>query len=148
MSRKPKSATLQQLESMLKRAGDGSERLGMPDVAERYRAMTPEEYAEEKGIEIIENPASKHIISRRREKTMTTTTTDPRTKQQILEENEALLELLDEVWNVHVDLDDSSSKDDLIEASDETCDLLNEYDPERFPMDEDDDEAEGDEGGE
>lgn len=54
--------------------------------------------------------------------------------------------LLDEVWNAHVDIDDASTKADLLAAFLETCEILNEFDDARFPFDTDESaEAELDE---
>lgn len=126
----PKSVTYERAETMWQRAIEGSRRLGLDDVASDYESMGLDGYIEHKGLKIT-NPTNPQS-SERSENTMAT----------LREENEELLDLLDTIWNFHVDIDKDSSEADMLEASDKTCDALNEYDSERFPMDGDEGEDE------
>jgi hypothetical protein len=137
--RKPKQITRERAATMLERAVEGSRRLGMDDVADRYEDMSVDDYADEKGLRLI-NPASLFKANKpkkRSTKAMATTTTDTRTKQDLITENDALLSLLDEVWEQHAKCGDKSTKAELLEASNDTCDSLHEYDSDRFPFDDD-----------
>lgn len=131
---KLKEVTYERAATMLTRAIDGSERLGLSDAADRYRSMSVDDYIAEKNLVIV-NPAPPSKSTTRRISTMASN--DTRSKQELAEENEELLGLLDDIWNLHVDLTDSSLKQDLLEASGETCEILNDFDSDRFPFDED-----------
>jgi hypothetical protein len=131
---RPKQATRERIETMLQRAVEGSDRIGLPDVVDEYEQMSVEEYAERKGIEIVENP-SPLKPQKRSERKMSHI--DPRTKEEILASEQEALGKLDEIWQVHCEVGDKSTKPELLEASDETCEILNEFDPERFPFDDD-----------
>ena len=52
-------------------------------------------------------------------------------------------DFLDHVWNRLCEVDDDSSRDEAIEAVDDVCDLFNEYDAERFPLEVDGELVEG-----
>lgn len=43
-------------------------------------------------------------------------------------------DFLDKVWNRLAEVDDDSSRDQAIEAVDDVCDIFNELDAERFPL--------------
>lgn len=58
--------------------------------------------------------------------------TDTRTRADLVEENNDLLELVDNVWDAVVDTDGSSSKQELLEATENVADLLNEFDSDEF----------------
>jgi hypothetical protein len=145
--RKPKQITRERAATMLERAVEGSRRLGMDDVAARYEDMSVDDYADEKGLLLI-NPASlseANTPKKRSTKAMATTATDPRTKQDLITENDGLLKLLEEIWELHVPCGDKSTKAELLEASNETCDALHDYDSDRFPFDDDDEDEDEDE---
>jgi hypothetical protein len=130
---------------MLQRAVEGSRRLGLDDVADEYEEMSVEDYADRKGL-VLTNPAP--VLSatpkpQRRSKTMALEINDTRTKDQIRENEENLLTLLDDIWNELVDIDDDSSAEDAREAAAAACELMNDFDPERFPFDEEDDQEQG-----
>jgi hypothetical protein len=90
-------------------------RIGKPDEAERFEAMTPEEYAEHKGAELLENPGN------RRAKNMA------RSKQQLQAEldeaNDYIEQLegkLDEIVGIASDEDDE--EDEEVEEEEEEDD--------------------------
>ncbi len=111
--------------------------------AQSQTAISVAEYADRKGF-LVTNPSSKakpKATAKAREKMSTaTTTTDPRTKNELIEENEELHGRIHKIWNVNADITDTSSKKDALAASLETCEILNEFDAERFPFDSDEDE--------
>ena len=54
-------------------------------------------------------------------------------------------DFLDNVWNQLCSVDEDSSRDEYIEVVDGVCDMFNEYDPERFPLQVDGELVEDDE---
>jgi hypothetical protein len=54
-------------------------------------------------------------------------------------------DFLDRVWAEVAAIDENSSRDEAIEATDNISDIFNEYDPERFPLEVDGELVEGDE---
>jgi hypothetical protein len=137
-----KEVTYEKAKSMLQRAVEGSRRLGLDDVADEYEEMSVEDYADRKGL-VLTNPAPVLPATpiQKRSKTMAN---DPRTKDQILEDEEKAVSTGDDTWNELVDLDEDSSKEDLLNSIENVLEMWNEFDPERFPMDDDDEEQEQD----
>jgi hypothetical protein len=43
-------------------------------------------------------------------------------------------DFLDKVWALLAEVDEDSSRDELVDCTDGISDLFNEYDPERFPL--------------
>ncbi len=50
---------------------------------------------------------------------------------------------ISDVWDAFCDIDENSSKEDMLAAIDEACEIINEYDPDNFEIEGDnaDDEA-------
>ncbi len=59
------------------------------------------------------------------------------TKAELQNELSDAESTMDAVWNALVELDEDSSQDDLADGVLTACEILNEYDSERFPIDED-----------
>jgi hypothetical protein len=53
--------TRSEAETKRRKAVEFLKRIGNDDAAERFDAMTPEDYAEHKGVELIENPLRRKI---------------------------------------------------------------------------------------
>jgi hypothetical protein len=113
--------------------------VGDDDKADEIEGLSVDEYVARKRLTLT-NPAQTSTHTPRREKTMAEGN-DPRTKQEILDSEAELLGILDDIWNLHYDKDEDSGKADLLDASDETCDILNDFDDERFPFDEEEEEG-------
>ncbi len=110
--------------------------IGDDEKADEIESLSVTEYAERKGLRLSNPTSAKQIHSKKRSKHMSTGN-DLRTKADLIAENEGLLALCDEIWDVVVDLEENSSKSDLFEAVDEVASLLNEYDEGQFPIDDD-----------
>ena len=57
-----KLKTLSEAESARRHAVTGLHNLGRDDEADRYEGMDAREYAEEKGMEIVENPLRRRLV--------------------------------------------------------------------------------------
>ncbi len=143
--RKSKEVTRERAATMLERAIEGSRHLGLDDVADRYAAMSVDDYAEEKGLVFI-NPSPTSTATNKAKKRsnniMSETLTDPRTKAEIVEENEEYSDHFDTIWNDFILAEDRGEMD-AKDALESIAELLNDFDAERFPYN--DDEAEEDE---
>ena len=86
-------------------------RIGQDDDAERFEEMTPEEYAEHKGAEIIENPGS----YRRHNHMATSSKTKDQLQAELDEANDYIEELeskLDDIAGIAADEDEADDVDD------------------------------------
>jgi hypothetical protein len=131
--KKKKVVTRQRAALMLARAVTGSRRLGLGDVAARYERMDVDEYSRAKGLEMVNPLRSDAKIFLGRKKMSETLPSDPRTKAEIIGENQEMWALLDDIWGVLVDEES--------EGAQEVCELLSDFDDERFPFDTDGDDA-------
>jgi hypothetical protein len=115
-----------------------------PERADELEAMTPEEYAAGRGLQI--NPSTK------RSNTKMATTIDAE-ELETLQTNLAEAETaLSDVWEEHCKVDGGSLKAALLEASNKTTEIISEYDPDRYIIgddddDEDDDDSDGEDDG-
>jgi hypothetical protein len=109
--------------------------VGDDEKADEIEALSVEEYADRKGL-ILSNPAPASESTSHQRSTSTMADQDTRTKDQILDNEDAALSLLDDIWNRLLGLDEDSSQDDLADGVGEVCEMINDFDPERFPMDE------------
>jgi hypothetical protein len=142
-SRKPKEATRERVATMLQRAVEGSRRLRLDDVADSYESMTVDDYASLKGIRLI-NPApaqSKQQHTHKRSKPMAQEVSPyaGMTKPELIEELERRDEALDSIWNdgvIAVDEKETDAED----AVETISDILNDFDADRFPFDDDEDQ--------
>jgi hypothetical protein len=143
MSKKDK--TYEQAEAMQAKAARFlRDVVGDEDKANEIEGLSVEEYADRKGLRLM-NPAPDRTKSQTRSKKTMAANSDPRTKDQILESEQMLLSLLDDIWNEGVIANDKDEID-AEEAVDVISDLLNEFDADRFPVEEEDeDEIEGQE---
>jgi hypothetical protein len=108
-----------------------------PERADELEAMTPEEYAAGRGLQI--NPSTKRSNTK-----MATTTIDAE-ELETLQTNLAEAETaLSDVWEEHCKVDNGSLKAALLEASNKTTEIISEYDPDRFIIGDDDDDDEED----
>lgn len=126
--------------------------VGDDEKADEIESLSPGEYAERKKF-IITNPAPptkskpKGEAAKTRPKQRSSAMpeeTSPyanMTKAELIEELERRDEAEDEIWTDGVlAVDDGTSADDAIET---IAEILNDLDPERFPYEDDGDEAEG-----
>lgn len=139
-----KEVTYERAATMLERAIEGSRRLELDDAADRYEDMSVEDYIEEKGL-VLTNPAPVLLATQIQKRSTTMTTNDPRTKDQIIEDEQATLGVADDSWDRLVDLDENSSKEDLLDAIEDVLDMWNEFDTDRFPIDDNEEDQEQDE---
>ncbi len=140
---KNKNVTREQAAKRLERAVSGSRQLGLSDVADRYAAMSVDDYISEKGLTLI-NPAavkSKSKNSDRRNKAMATESSTM-TKAELEQENADQYSTISDVWSALADVDESSTKQQLLDAVDEACQIINEFDSEEFEYEGDETEAE------
>ncbi len=59
----------------------------------------------------------------------------PVTKDELDNDLQDALSTMDEVWNEICDCNDSTSKEDLLDAIENACAALNDYDEDRFAID-------------
>ncbi len=109
------------------------------DRAAELEAVTPEDYAQERGL-LIQNPTT------HRSKAMAQEATIDEDELEDLEADAGDAEdALAEIWELVVPLDGNSLKSELVSASDEITSIINKYDPDRFVIEGDDDDEEEDE---
>ncbi len=111
--------------------------------ANEIEGLTVSQYAERKGLLLV-NPAPK---SKPKNVTGSEKKMSANLKEKLVDvENEAddldgdlqeAHETMDDAWNAIVDCDKSMSKEELLGAIEAACEALNDYDSERFPVDED-----------
>lgn len=70
---------------------------------------------------------------------MAKNTNNPMTKAQLEQENADQYSTISDVWAALVDVDESSTKQQLLDAVDEACSIINEFDPEEFSVEDDED---------
>ncbi len=147
MARKKKIWTLEQAESHQRRAVAAALNLqNDPTLADELEILAPEEYAERRGFQIINNPS----IRRANEMPTTTLPEDlqPLTKPELGNELLDAEETLDNIWGETLVTDteeyeaisDAQKVNALELALDNITDFCNGYDEERFPIEESDDE--------
>jgi hypothetical protein len=132
-----KKVTRERASKMLERAVSGSRQLGLNDIAARYAGMDVDDYVAEKGL-VLTNPAPQTTPQRRSKKSMANESSAI-TKADLETENGELLDLLNDIWAELADVDNTTNKAQVIDAIDSVCELMNDYDPETFPMEGDDD---------
>jgi hypothetical protein len=106
-----KLKTLSEAETARRRAVTGLRNLGRDDDADRYADMSPREYADEKGFEIVENPR-RISMARQSAPALRNQIADLKDRVRDLEdENETLTEKLDNISDV-LETDESEDEDD------------------------------------
>lgn len=146
-----KEVTRERAQTMLDRAREGSRRLGLDDVADRYDGMSLDDYIEEKGLTIVEeNPTVKITKTTREELTMSVAAEPGEglhpdvsgwKRDDLIEEVRGWQETGNEIWALTLAVEDGEmSAEDAVE---EIASFLNEHDDSAFPLD-DESEEEGD----
>jgi hypothetical protein len=136
-----KEVTREQAARMLERAISGSRQLGLDDVADRYAEMDVDTYVTEKGLVLINPVPQSTPLQERRKTTMANAALSTITKADLETENGELLDLLNDIWSELADVDSTTNKAQMVAAIDSVCELLNDYDPETFPMEGDEEES-------
>jgi hypothetical protein len=70
---------------------------------------------------------------------MSNNASSPVTKGQLEVETAEQYSTISDVWAALVDVDESSTKRQLLDAVDEACQIISEFDPEEFSIEDDDD---------
>ncbi|MEO8027572.1 MAG: hypothetical protein ABI823_13915 [Bryobacteraceae bacterium] len=102
-----KLLTLSEAESKRRKAVEFLHRIGDDDRAEEFEAMSPEEYAEHKGVEIVANPQRSQRMARGKTVAQLTAELD--------EANDQIDELqgkLDDIVGIVADDDDEADEED------------------------------------
>ncbi|HEV2173477.1 MAG TPA: hypothetical protein VGR71_07915, partial [Nitrospira sp.] len=89
-----KLKTLSEAESARRRAVTGLHNLGREDEADRYDGMSAREYAEEKGIELVENPRRRNCMAK------------PKSASTLRDENAELKDRISELEDENENLQD------------------------------------------
>jgi hypothetical protein len=103
--------------------------------AVELEAMTPEEYAQGRGL-LIQNPSTQRSNTTMAKKMIVTVDAD-----ELEELRTGLAEAetaLSDIWEEHAQMDNSNTKAALLTASTETVRIINEFDPDQFPIESDD----------
>ena len=88
-----------------------------PDRADEFEAMSPEEYAEHRGIEIVSNPSQITIRIRRRTAVAKPTRADLEDRvEELEEENQALNDKLDSILDI---VEEDEGEDEAGEATED-----------------------------
>jgi hypothetical protein len=138
---KNKNVTREQAAKRLERAVSGSRQLGLDAVADGYAAMSVDDYISKKGLTLI-NPATaepKSKNSDRRNKAMANESSSV-TKSELEQENADQYSTISDVWSPLADVDESSTKQQLLDAIEEACQIIHEFDPEEFQFEDDEQE--------
>ena len=124
-----KQVTREQAERKKQQAAEFMDRIGEPDRAEEFDSMSVDEYAEHRGLELVNNPR------RKARKTMMAT------KSELQEQVDQAAAVLNEAYTPE------STREELATAVGEALDILNgedeEEDDDNSDEDEEDDEDEG-----
>jgi hypothetical protein len=123
---KTKVRTLAQAETARRRAIVGLHNLGKDEDADRIEGMSTQEYAAERGIEIIRNP------QRRSERRIPVATSTP-SKADLQDQISRAIDALNDAYSPE------ASRGDLAQAVGDALDILNEGDD----SDDDDDDNDG-----
>lgn len=135
--------TLSQAETARRRAVTGLHNLGDDDAAEEFERMTPQQYAEHKGIEVIkENPRSYRMAR----KTQSEIIADLKDRLSDLEDTVEELGEQNETLQARLDAAADAIAGEPDEEDSEDSDLDDESDTVDADEDEDDDEDDEDEG--
>jgi hypothetical protein len=110
--------------------------VGDENKADEIEGLTVLEYAERKNFRIV-NPASPSTKRKSNSNKRGDRMDDVRTKADLIEENNELSALIGDIWDVVVDLDGSSSKSDLHVGAEDIAEMLNEFDPDSFVIEDD-----------
>jgi hypothetical protein len=112
--------TLSEAETVRRRAVTGLRNFGRNEEADRYDAMSPREYAQAMGIELVENPMNRRrYIMAKSTAELKREITDPKGQVADLEdENEDLQDQLDEIAQIAAG-DDENHEDEADESCDE-----------------------------
>lgn len=98
-----KFLTRSEAETKRQKAVDFLHRIGNDDLADEFEDMSPEEYAERKGAQLLENPKRSKSMARRR-KTVDELEAELSDLQEqvsdLEEENDALQSRLDDITNI------------------------------------------------
>ena len=125
---KTKVQTLAQAETARRRAVVGLRNLGRDDDADHFEGMSTEEYAEERGIEIVPNP------QRRSERRIPNMATSAPSKADLQDQISRAVDILNDAYSPE------ASRADLAQAVGEALDILSDGD------DSDDDDDSDDNG--
>lgn len=116
---------------------------GDDERADEIESMSVEEYGAERGFALA-NPTPNtlpvtSVIPVRREKTMAKKTIAEleQENEQLQSELEEAENLIGDIWEELLDLDEDSSQDDLAEGALNVSTMINEFDPDSYPWDED-----------
>lgn len=120
-----KRKTLSEAETARRRAVTGLRNLGRDDEADRYDSMSADEYAEDKGIELVENPFGRRRSNMARQKGPAELRAEiAELKDQVTElegENENLQDQLDQITDI-VAPEEEGEDEDLDDDSDDDLD--------------------------
>jgi hypothetical protein len=124
---KTKVQTLAQAETARRRAVVGLRNLGRDDDADHFEGMSTEEYAAERGIEIVPNP------HRRSERRIPMATSTP-SKADLQDQISRAIDVLNDAYSPE------ASRGDLAQAVGDALDILNEGDDSDGNGDDDDED--------
>jgi hypothetical protein len=117
-----KLKTLSEAEGARRRAVTGLRNLGRDDEAGRYESMSAREYAEDKGIELVENPHPRrtNVASQKTAAQLREEIADLKGQVTGLEEeNESLQSQIDEIAQIAGGEDTDEDEDELDEEDDD-----------------------------
>jgi hypothetical protein len=113
-----KLKTLSEAESARRRAITGLRNLGRDEEAERYESMSARDYAEEKGVELVENPFQRSCSMARQKTPAELRAEIAELKDQVTtleDENEDLQSQIDEIAQIaggDVDTEEDSEEEE------------------------------------
>jgi predicted RNase H-like nuclease (RuvC/YqgF family) len=116
-----KLQTFSEAETARRRAVTGLRNLGREDEADRYDGMSAPEYAEEKGIELVENPLRRRNRMAKAKSVSTLRDENAELKDRISEledENENLQDQLDQITDI-VAPEEEGEDEDLDDGDDD-----------------------------
>ena len=111
-----KLLTLSAAETKRWQAIDFLRRIGKDDEADEFEAMTPEDYAEHRGAEIIDNPIERRSESMARNKTKEQLQAELDEANEYIEELEAKL---DDIAGIATEEDEEGDADEDASADDD-----------------------------
>lgn len=116
-----KFLTRSEAEAKRQKAVEFLYRIGNDDLADEFDDMSPEQYAERKGAELLENPYRRTIVAKRRKTVVELEAEVADLQEQVgdlEEENESLQGQLDQVADI-VSSDEDEEEDDADEGDEE-----------------------------
>jgi hypothetical protein len=138
---KTKEATRERIETMLGRAVSGSRQLGLDDAADRYADMSVDDYADEKGIVIINPLQPRSNGSKTMKNVVEIDEAELEDLEAAEEDADTAEEVLASIWDKITSVGTATKKDELLCTIDEIADEINAYDPEEFAFADEEDEA-------